>query len=138
MGTVPPSHDFAVRLRDALSARGISRKEFAAMVDVSQNTVTNWATGRYRPDHWNLVRIASALEMTLDELHGDSVPMATPDVTPAGLRGDTSPPPDAADQIIRDFARLDLDAPLEALRGAAPDLMRLLADARRYAARERS
>jgi transcriptional regulator with XRE-family HTH domain len=69
-------HDFATRFREALAYRGISYKKFAGMVHVSPNTVSNWATGRYKPDHEHLQQIAAALDMTLDELHGRRYPGA--------------------------------------------------------------
>jgi transcriptional regulator with XRE-family HTH domain len=137
MNTAPPSHDFAARLRDALSARGISRKQFAGLVDVSQNTVTSWATGRYRPDHGNLVRIAAALGLTLDELHAAPVPAAPRATPPTGPRADASAGDESADAIIRQLAGLDLDGALRALHGAAPDLMQALSEARSYATRKR-
>lgn len=127
-------YDFAARLRAALANRGLSRKQLAAAVGVSQNTVTSWTQGRYRPDHENLSRIASALTMTLDDLHGGAVPADVPSGPARGSRTDLSDE-DEARRIVGELAAFDLDATLQQLGRIAPDLMQLLAAARAYAER---
>ena len=101
------------------------------MLPVSENTVTSWTTGRYRPGHGNLVRIADALGMTLDEFHGAAVPAVASSASSSGPRADERD--DTAQWIVEQLARLDVDARLKQLERATPDLMRLLADARRHA-----
>jgi transcriptional regulator with XRE-family HTH domain len=126
MSSAPPPHDFAATLREALDRRGFSHARFAGVVDVSENTVSSWVTGRYRPGHKNLVRIAAALEMSLDELHEQRVP--APAVTTAIARSRD----DVAREIVEQLAQLDVDARLEQLQRATPNLLRLLAEARRH------
>lgn len=115
-----------------LKARGMRRKELAARVRVSPNSVTNWATGRYCPDHEHTARIASALGTSIDELHG--VRTATP--VPLVPNDDPGVTPDAeAQRIVRALAALDLDDPLEALRLVTAPLLEVVAAAKRHTSR---
>jgi transcriptional regulator with XRE-family HTH domain len=133
MSTLSAS-DFAALLRDELQARGISRKDFAGTVRVSRNTVTSWTRGRYRPDHEHGERIAAALGMSIDELHGRA--MRQPSAGRVAAASRRLPRADReAERIVRQLAALELDRSLEAIRRATPDLLRVLADARDFAPR---
>lgn len=129
MGTASSPHDFASRLREVLETRGVTRKQLALTVGVSQNTVTSWARGRYRPGHRNLARIAAALEMTLDDLHESGVPPDSPGRVPRGPAAD-----DEARRVVGQIAA-DLDASLQTIGRVTPDLMRALDAARAFAER---
>jgi transcriptional regulator with XRE-family HTH domain len=132
MSTAQPHKDFGPRLDRMLKERGMPRKELAARVRVSPNSVTNWATGRYRPDHAHTARIASALGTSIDELHG------VPTASSTAFRPDVEPgvTPDAeAQRIVRALAALDLEDPLEAMRLATAPLLEVVAAAKRHAAR---
>jgi transcriptional regulator with XRE-family HTH domain len=140
MSTASAPNDFAQRLRELLKQRGLSNTQFAAQLEVSENSVSSWTTGKYRPGHVRGEKIAAALGMTMDELHGKGPPVpATPAVAP-------SPPPQAttaiaptptsthpeAQRIVRELAALDLDGALDSIRQATPPLLGILAAARRH------
>lgn len=60
------------RLREILDARHIKQKDFAEAVNMPQQTVSNYATGKRQADYASLVRICDELGVTLDYLLGRS------------------------------------------------------------------
>ena len=60
--------DKLVRLR---KQRGMSQEELAAKLGVSRQAVSKWERGEASPDTYNLIQLARAYGMTLDELVGE-------------------------------------------------------------------
>lgn len=113
------ANGFGRRLREVLGARQVTQSELARRVGVSNNTVTNWVHGVHRPDLTHLERVADALS-----------------VDPNDLLRDANPVPGRSDEhrrIVAALAALDVDSSVAALAREAPDLIRILADARRLA-----
>jgi transcriptional regulator with XRE-family HTH domain len=52
-------------------AAGISQTEIAARLNVKQNTVSNWETGRRNPSPKQLKAMAAAYNCTVDDLLKD-------------------------------------------------------------------
>jgi transcriptional regulator with XRE-family HTH domain len=129
-------HSFAALLTDGLQRRGINRKDFAGMVKVSRNTVTNWTKGRYRPDHEHTERIAVALGMSIDQLHGRTTRSAQKGSAPRRQQHTPPLPDHEAQRIVRELGALKIDEPLETLRRATPQLLRVLSDAQAYVTRD--
>ena len=53
-----------------LNLKGISQKELANMLDVSQSAVTNWIKGKNSPDIEIVAEICRILEITVTQLFG--------------------------------------------------------------------
>ncbi len=53
-----------------LSLRGMSQKELAIKLDVSQSAVTNWIKGKNSPDIEAVVRICRCLDISVEDLFG--------------------------------------------------------------------
>ena len=51
--------------------KGISQKEFADALGVTQGTVSAWESGRWDPTVENLRAVAKVLGVTVDELIGE-------------------------------------------------------------------
>lgn len=49
---------------------GLTQKEFADMLSVSDKTVSRWETGNQVPDALLMPDIAKALKITINELYG--------------------------------------------------------------------
>lgn len=90
---------FGARLRELRKSRGLSLLEVAAAVGVSKPCVCQWESGKSKPRHAHLERLALALQTsTLYLLSGQQLhPMIEPD--PVGSRT-------VADLILR--ARRDV------------------------------
>lgn len=72
---------FQDALKRAREAKGMSQKELARRIGVSQSTVGMWESGKNRPEMRNLERIASALDVPMGELLAD-----TPQARRRGVR----------------------------------------------------
>jgi transcriptional regulator with XRE-family HTH domain len=59
---------FADRLRQLRTARGVTQAGLAAASGVSLGAVRDYEQGKKEPSAGNLVRLAQALGVTLDEL----------------------------------------------------------------------
>jgi transcriptional regulator with XRE-family HTH domain len=130
MTLTPGAWSFDVLLRDALGRRGMSNKDLANVLQVSENTVSSWTTGRYRPGHDRAQRIAGALGLTMDQLYGRHRYKVQ------SLPRQRRPPDRSAEEaqrIVRALAELDLEGPLGQLERLAPPLMEILAASRRVA-----
>lgn len=51
-------------------ARNISNQQLATMMTVAPTTISGYRTGRRAPDVHELVRLAEALQVSVDELIG--------------------------------------------------------------------
>lgn len=49
-------------------SRGLNQVQFAERLNVTQGSVSHWETGRAMPDTYQLLRIAKAFDITVDEL----------------------------------------------------------------------
>lgn len=56
------------------TAKGLSQEELAAKVYVTRQAVSRWETGLSVPDAGMLVRIAGALDTTVNDLLGEEEP----------------------------------------------------------------
>lgn len=66
-----------LRLKEARRAKGMTQKEVATIIGVTQNGLSNWETGRNRVDLVTLQRLAELYGVTTDYLLGkDSQPNA--------------------------------------------------------------
>lgn len=65
-----PVSDFAANLRRIMRDRGMTQAELGRMVGISQGNVSMYVTGRREPRATYLLRIATALGVTTDELLG--------------------------------------------------------------------
>lgn len=61
---------FAARLARLMARRGMTRKALAAATGVGLPAISHWAGGRCLPQLPQLIRLADALGVTLDELAG--------------------------------------------------------------------
>ena len=62
------STEFGNRLKALRQARSIKQEDLAAALNVSRFTVLRWEAGEYEPRLSELVKIAEALNVSLDEL----------------------------------------------------------------------
>ena len=69
MGGVKPCV-FGFRLRYAMNRRKIRRRDFAAAVQRSENTVEKWRGGHQMPAAETLAKIADVLHVSVDFLLG--------------------------------------------------------------------
>lgn len=60
--------DFAKRLKGLRLARGISQEELAESISVARNTLQRWESGSYEPRLSDLVKLAGALDVSVEEL----------------------------------------------------------------------
>lgn len=58
-------------LKSLRKAAGMSQQEIALMLNVKQNTVSNWETGRRNPSPKQLKAMAAAYNCTVDDLLRD-------------------------------------------------------------------
>ena len=66
--------EFAKRLRETRSARGLTQTRLAGMLGVSPRVYNRWERGAAIPRLDTLVKIAEILEVSLDELVGRREP----------------------------------------------------------------
>ena len=62
------------RIRELRQQKGITQAQFAAMMNVQQNTVSQWETGCRNPASSILPQLADTLGCTLDELYEQGSP----------------------------------------------------------------
>ena len=61
---------FGERLRELRTAKGITQKQFAKLLNVSGNTVHCWETDKQEPSMSMLLYISEYFEVSLDYLFG--------------------------------------------------------------------
>jgi transcriptional regulator with XRE-family HTH domain len=109
------------RIRNGLSNRELSQRQFAQDAGVSLPAVHHWLKGaRIKPERWP--RVARALGLSVEELLG--APTADP---PAPAPSDVTSP--QADALLTRLAELSG----EPFDQAIPDLIEVLRDAQAYA-----
>lgn len=57
-------------IKRARIERGISQSELSEMIGVSQAIISLWETDKFTPGTYNLISIADAFDIGLDELVG--------------------------------------------------------------------
>lgn len=97
---------FGNRLRHLLEEKNISQAHFADRIGITRSRMNNYIMQRSEPDCATLIRIANALDTTIDFLLGRTEHQGLPQTAPAnGLpdflpsRGPDSPRPDPAHWI---------------------------------------
>ena len=55
---------FAKKLRETLQSRGMTKRDFARKMGVTENTVWSWTKGHTQPNPQRISKIASILEVT--------------------------------------------------------------------------
>jgi len=61
-------YGIGTRIRKYRESRGLTQKEFAQLIDVSNSRVSNWENGINRPDADILANICRVLEVSPSEL----------------------------------------------------------------------
>jgi transcriptional regulator with XRE-family HTH domain len=115
----------------------MSHKALAVQLKVSENSVSNWTTGRFKPAHQRGEQIAGVLGMTLDELHGRSSARPSPSLAAQSASSTQLTREAEAERIVRQLATIDLDGAIRAVERVAPPLMEILASAREYSDQRR-
>lgn len=103
----------------------MTQVELARRVGVSTNTVSNWTRGRYEPGLHRLQQIADALSTS---------PAALLNEKPSALPREVSEEGTAVEEyrrVVAAVAALKIQPALDAVGAVTPDLLRVLADARR-------
>jgi transcriptional regulator with XRE-family HTH domain len=123
-------------LRTALRDRGLNGKDLAGIVDVSENTVSNWMTGKHSPSRSHSERIAGALDMSIDEIYGRA-PLSSRWQSAQSAAGDESDVTHReAQRLLRQLVELGTArAALQEISAAVPPLLDVLADAQKLAER---
>lgn len=62
------------RLKEIRESKGISQKDFAAIIGVPANTYNQWENGKRQPDPEIMIMIADYYDITLDYLMGRESP----------------------------------------------------------------
>lgn len=66
---------FAVRLKEALTAKNIKPSELAKKTGIGKSSISDWLAGRYEAKQDKVYRIADALDINEAWLMGQEVPM---------------------------------------------------------------
>ncbi|MBR4212127.1 MAG: helix-turn-helix transcriptional regulator, partial [Oscillibacter sp.] len=59
-----------MRIKEARMARGLSQKDFAAIVNIAPNTLSQYETGKREPDLKTLSKLADYFGVSVDYLLG--------------------------------------------------------------------
>lgn len=59
-----------IRLKEIRKSRGYSQKDFAALINVPNNTYNQWENGKRSPDYESVLLIAKKLSVSVDYLLG--------------------------------------------------------------------
>lgn len=62
------NYDFGERIYELRKAKGLSQKELGALIDVSNKAVSKWETGAAVPKTETIIKLASVLDVTVEEL----------------------------------------------------------------------
>ena len=58
------------RIKELREAKGLTQEAFGALLGVNQSTIASWESGKKSPTLANMVKIADALGVSLDEAMG--------------------------------------------------------------------
>lgn len=99
---------FGERLKNARERRGLTPEQLAEMVGIAASRESEYESGRFAPQLEKAVRLAVALEVTLDELVGRHAPEIA-EVRDAKLRASMRALEATANARYLDAARLAVD-----------------------------
>lgn len=68
--------------------KGLNQVEFAKIFNVTKQTVSNWESGKRKPDNDTIVKIANFFDVTTDYLLGNDSKKNTDDTDLFNLKGD--------------------------------------------------
>lgn len=75
------------RLKEIRESKGISQKDFAAIIGVPANTYNQWENGKRQPDSEIMILIADYYGVTMDYLMGRKSPPTSSNISkPRGIR----------------------------------------------------
>lgn len=69
--------NYADAMKAARERRGCSRSWLSRKSGVAENTLYEYETGRHEPGIYNLIRLATVLEISIDEYIGRRTPWQT-------------------------------------------------------------
>ena len=69
--------NYADSMKAARKNRGCSRARLSRKSGVAENTLYEYETGKHEPGIYNLIRLATALEISIDEYIGRRTPWQT-------------------------------------------------------------
>ena len=58
------------RIREARTKKGLTQQDLAKILNVKQNTISNWESERSTPNKDSLLKMAEVLEVSVDYLLG--------------------------------------------------------------------
>lgn len=64
------THDFGRTLRRLRRDRDLTQKKLASIINVTQQQITHYETGRNEPEFNTIIALADFFEISLDELFG--------------------------------------------------------------------
>ena len=67
------------RIRELREQRNLRQIDLAKAINVRQNTLSTWETGRYEPDFEMLSKLANYFDVSIDYLLGGDARQVTPD-----------------------------------------------------------
>ena len=67
--------DFIDRFERALSARDMTARDVSRMTGINESSLSQWRSGRCEPKREGLIAIAKALDVSVEWLMGEDVPM---------------------------------------------------------------
>jgi len=73
---------FSKRLKSVADKRGLNNKQFANLVDISENATTNYLTKGRVPEAYILIRISRELQVSIDWLLSGEEALGTVNDTP--------------------------------------------------------
>ena len=122
--------DFATRLRELRTARGLRQKDLAVALGLAQTTIANYEQKLRFPDEPTLVRIADFFAVSLDRLMGHEegaaarAPAAEPDHAAAAPKNERrAPDADPLPAEAKEYFRLLREEGSEAARAMLAGLM---------------
>ena len=70
---------FSERLKQGLNEKEIKQRDLARMTGISEGTISNYRSGRFKAAQVNLQKLAQALNVSIPWLMGYDVPIGTYD-----------------------------------------------------------
>jgi transcriptional regulator with XRE-family HTH domain len=64
---------FSDKLKELRKNKNLTQKEIAEMLGIKQNSYSDWETGKNEPSLSNVVKLSSILNVTTDELLGQTI-----------------------------------------------------------------
>ena len=61
------------RIKDFRNKRNLSQADIAKIMNIKQNTFSQWETGRRKPDVMQAIKLADILETTVESLYKQKI-----------------------------------------------------------------